>query len=101
MYSVTPRRRGLSGEVPHWYCYIPFFPSADCWKSFGKGTAELIGGTVGAAVSGAASSAAEQLGGGDSPDGKGTNWGMWLLLGAVGIFGVITLATPGPRRYGR
>jgi hypothetical protein len=84
-------RRGLGAEVPHWYCYIPFFPSADCWRAFGQGTAELIGATVGSAVSGVTDVITGRTGRkkeentSEAPD-PTPPYGVYLLLAGAGIY---------------
>lgn len=107
--SCTP---GQKGCVPHWYCYIPAMATPDCWSSFQTGLTEIaaipgqaVTQSVGAAVKGVACGVfGKQIGDDGScacpdPEDFWCNYGMWVILGAVGIILVVpALQTRGRRR---
>lgn len=76
---------GTPGCVPHWYCYVPFMATPDCWQSFvqgvsagssaiGEGAGEVVGGVVSGAVTGAGGGLATGIGSGIGA-GTGTTGG--------------------------
>jgi len=99
--AAPPQECDPTQQVCEWYCYIPFFPSADCWTSFESGVqqgAQSVGSAAGGTVSAAATGVVSGLASGltnssGSSSGAGLSLGTGLMFAGIGIVAALVLLT--------